>query len=165
MKNQDNDRKSAKLIARTQGRRLSENEKKPTRILECPPELGPAARQEWDRLTGELTRLGILSSFDRGTLAVYCNAYAGFFEAISMIQKHGEVIKSPNGHPMQSPYVSLANKHENTLIRLALEFGFTPVSRSRNFSYEKRNSMLLEQVEPLWKDTSLPDLYPIDDEE
>ena len=164
MKNQDTDRKSAKPLARRKGHRLSEGETKPTRILECPPELGPAAQQEWDRLTRELIPLGILSSFDRGTLAVYCNSYAAFLEAVSMIQKHGEVIKSPNGHPMQSPYVSLANKHENTMIRLALEFGFTPASRARNFSYEKRNSMLLEQVEPSWKEASLEDLYPIDED-
>ena len=27
-------------------------ETNPTRILECPPELGPVARQEWDRIVG-----------------------------------------------------------------------------------------------------------------
>ena len=30
-------------------------ETKPSRILECPPELGPLARQEWERIVGELT--------------------------------------------------------------------------------------------------------------
>ena len=53
-------------------------ETKPVRILECPPELGPAARQEWDRIVGELTSKGVLSSFDRGPLAAYCNAYAQY---------------------------------------------------------------------------------------
>src|SRR5664280_205222 len=38
-------------------------ETKPSRILECPPELGPIARQEWDRMVGELTSRGVLSSF------------------------------------------------------------------------------------------------------
>jgi len=59
----------------------------PVRILECPPELGAPARQEWDRIVGELTRLGVLSSFDRGPLAVYCNAYAQYFEAMEEVQK------------------------------------------------------------------------------
>jgi hypothetical protein len=32
------------------------NETKPSRVLECPPEPGPVARQEWDRIVGELTQ-------------------------------------------------------------------------------------------------------------
>jgi phage terminase small subunit len=60
---------------------------KPIRILECPPELGPLARQEWHRIVGELTSLGVLSSFDRGPLAAYCNAYALWIEASEAVQK------------------------------------------------------------------------------
>jgi P27 family predicted phage terminase small subunit len=81
-------------------------ETKPTRILECPPELGPIARQEWDRSVGELTRLGVLSSFDRGPLAAYCTAFALWLEATEAVQKYGAMIKSPNGYPTQSPYLS-----------------------------------------------------------
>jgi P27 family predicted phage terminase small subunit len=98
----------------------------PVRILECPPELGAPARQEWDRIVGELTRLGVLSSFDRGPLAVYCNAYAQYFEAMEEVQKYGAMIKSPNGYPVQSPYLAVANRHADTMIRIASEFGFTP---------------------------------------
>src|SRR5450830_1626348 len=119
----------------------------PVRILECPPELGAPARQEWDRIVGELTRLGVLSSFDRGPLAVYCNAYAQYFEAMEEVQKYGAMIKSPNGYPVQSPYLAVANRHADTMIRIASEFGFTPASRTRIFSYSKSNSMLLEIVE------------------
>lgn len=119
---------------------------KPTPILECPPELAPAARQEWHQIVAELTRLGVLSSFDRGPLAAYCNAYAGFMEAIAMVEKHGAVIKSPNGFPVQSPYLTLANKHESTMLRIAEQFGFTPASRRRIFSYAQHEAMLLEHA-------------------
>ena len=93
-------------------------ETRPVRILECPPELGPIARQEWDRIVGELTRLGVLSSFDRGPLAVYCNAYAQYFEAMEEVQKYGAMIKSPNGYPVQSPYLAVANRHALSLIHI-----------------------------------------------
>ncbi len=122
-------------------------ETKPSRILECPPELGPVARQEWDRIVGELTSLGVLSSFDRGPLAAYCTAFALWIDAMEMVQKHGAMIKSPNGFPMQSPYLSHLNKQAEIMTRIASEFGFTPASRSRIFSYSKSNSMLLEIVE------------------
>src|ERR1022692_4544746 len=95
-------------------------ETKPTRILECPAELGPIARQEWDRIVGELTSLGVLSSFDRGPLAAYCIAYALWIEAIEMVQKHGAMIKSPKGFPVQSPYLSTLNRQAEIMLRIAL---------------------------------------------
>jgi P27 family predicted phage terminase small subunit len=119
-------------------------ETKPDRILECPPELGPLARQEWDRIVGELTSLGVLSSFDRGPLAAYCNAYALWIEATDAVQKYGAMIKSPNGYPTQSPYLATVNRQAEIMMRIACEFGFTPASRSRIFSYSQNKSMLLE---------------------
>jgi len=118
---------------------------KATPVLECPPELSPAARDEWHRIVGELTRLAVISCFDRGPLAAYCNAYAGFMEAITMVEKHGAVIKSPNGFPVQSPYLTSANQHESIMLRIAEQFGFTPASRRRIYSYSKHQEMLLEQ--------------------
>lgn len=119
---------------------------KPIRILECPAELSPRARQEWALIVSELTSKGVLSSFDRMPLAVFCNACAQYFEAMEEVQKYGAMIKSPNGYPVQSPYLSVANKHADTMIRIASEFGFTPASRSRIFSYKLKTSLLLNSV-------------------
>jgi P27 family predicted phage terminase small subunit len=133
--------------AKSKGGKKSDQNKlpaKPARILECPAELAPVARQEWNRIAGELTRLGVLSSFDRAALAAYCTAYALWLEAAEMVQKHGAMIKSPRGFPIQSPYLSTLNRQAEIMIRLASEFGFTPASRSRSFSFSKSNSMLLE---------------------
>jgi P27 family predicted phage terminase small subunit len=139
--------KGLKEITSSQHKLPHETKKtKPTRILECPPELGPIARQEWDRIVGELTQLGVLSSFDRGPLAAYCTAYALWIDAMEMVQKHGAMIKSPNGFPIQSPYLSHLNKQAEIMTRIASEFGFTPASRSRIFSYSKSNSLLLDAV-------------------
>jgi phage terminase small subunit len=40
-------------------------------------------------------------------------------------------MKSPSGFPVQSLYVSIANRQVEIMIRIAGEFGFTPASRSR----------------------------------
>lgn len=47
------------------------------------------------------------------------------------IQKYGTMVKSPNGYPMQSPYIGLANRQAELMMRISCEFGFTPASRSR----------------------------------
>ena len=103
---------------------------KPT-IPDCPPELGPVAQCEWQRLAGELSTLRILTNLDRAALAAYCGAYALWAEATQNIQKFGTMVKSPSGYPIQSPYVAIANRQAEILMRIASEFGFTPASRSR----------------------------------
>jgi P27 family predicted phage terminase small subunit len=106
-------------------------------IPECPDELGPVAKREWDRLVGELTALRILTNLDRAALAAYCGAYAMWAEATQNIQKFGTMVKSPTGYPVQSPYVSIANRQAEIMMRIASEFGFTPASRSRIATPEK----------------------------
>jgi P27 family predicted phage terminase small subunit len=119
----------------------------PLRILEAPPELSPVARQEWDRLMQEITSKGVLSAFDRAPLAAYCIAYALAIEALEGVQQYGSIIKSPNGFPIQSPYLTNLNKQLELMMRIASEFGFTPASRSRIFSYTLRKTLLLNAVD------------------
>jgi P27 family predicted phage terminase small subunit len=116
----------------TSGPRKVEFEQIPeATIPECPPELSPAARKERDRLAAELGALRMLTNLDRAALAAYCTAYALWAEANEAIQKYGVMIKSPQGFPIQSPYLSVANRQAEIMMRIASEFGFTPASRSR----------------------------------
>jgi P27 family predicted phage terminase small subunit len=115
----------------------------PMRDLECPSELPPIARDEWNRIVGELIALGVLSKFDRGPLAVYCGAFAIWTEAMDALQKFGTMIKAPSGYPVQSPYVAIVNRQADIMMKIAAEFGFIPAARSRNFSFPKSNSMLV----------------------
>ena len=47
------------------------------------------------------------------------------------IQKYGTMVKSPTGYPTQSPYLGIANRQAELVMRIASEFGFAPASRSR----------------------------------
>ena len=49
--------------------------------VECPPELGPIAREEWDKVAPHLVAAGRLKPLDRSSHAVYCAAYATWLEA------------------------------------------------------------------------------------
>jgi hypothetical protein len=35
------------------------------------------------------------------------------------------MVKSPTGYPIQSPYLAIANRQAELMIRIASEFGFT----------------------------------------
>jgi P27 family predicted phage terminase small subunit len=97
----------------------------------CPPCLGDEARKEWQRLSKELAQLGLLTGLDRNLLAAYCQAHALWVEAVASIGRYGTMVKSPNGYPMQSPYVAVANKQVDIMVRIAAELGMTPSSRTR----------------------------------
>jgi P27 family predicted phage terminase small subunit len=122
-----------KVLTGNPGKRpLNHGEPRPEpAIPECPPELGQVARLEWDRLSGELGALRLLTNLDRATLAAYCGAYELWADATQKIQQFGVMIKSPQGFPIQSPYLSIANRQAELMMRIASEFGFTPASRSR----------------------------------
>ena len=113
-------------------RPLNEDEPMPEpAVPECPSELGPLAQREWNRLVGELAPLRMLTNLDRAALAAYCGSYALWAEATEAIQKYGVMIKAPSGFPVQSPYLAIANRQTEIMMRIASEFGFTPASRSR----------------------------------
>ena len=124
---------SVKILAGNPGKRkLNRNEPAPAVTLPaCPIELSPGAKAEWDRLVSDLAALRMLTNLDRAALAAYCEAYAMWIEAITAVRKFGAMVKSPSGYPMQSPYIAIANKQAEIMMRIASEFGFTPASRSR----------------------------------
>jgi P27 family predicted phage terminase small subunit len=113
-------------------RRRNDAEPRPApRVPTCPACLDGEARKEWKRLVAELADLGLLTRLDRGLLAAYCQAHALWVEAVCSIRRYGTMVKSPNGFAMQSPYVAVANKQVEIMVRIAAEFGMTPSSRTR----------------------------------
>jgi P27 family predicted phage terminase small subunit len=122
-----------KVLAGNPGKRplnIAEPRPEPA-IPDCPPELNDVARREWNRLATELGPLRVVTNLDRGALAAYCGAYALWAEAMEAVQKFGAMIKSPSGYPVQSPYLAIANRQTDIMLRIASEFGLTPASRSR----------------------------------
>jgi P27 family predicted phage terminase small subunit len=68
-------------------------------------------------------------------------------EANEAIQKYGVMIKSPQGFPIQSPYLSIANRQAEIMMRIASEFGFTPASRSRIAAPAKATPSLFDLMD------------------
>ncbi len=97
----------------------------------CPRELSDEAKKEWKRIVSELDDMGLASKADRAALALYCDAWAMWREACDQIAEQGLTTLSPNGHLMQSPYVSIRNNAFKQIKSMLTEFGLTPSSRSR----------------------------------
>jgi P27 family predicted phage terminase small subunit len=69
-------------------------------------------------------------------------------EATEAIHKFGTMVKSPSGYPMQSPYIAIANRQAEIMMRIASEFGFTPASRSRISAPPKDQLPLFDAGKP-----------------
>ncbi|MGB6750178.1 MAG: P27 family phage terminase small subunit [Xanthobacteraceae bacterium] len=99
-------------------------------------------------------RLGSINPCARGALVhnrvrfgsrrPLARRYALWAEATEAIQKFGTMVKSPSGFPIQSPYVSIANRQAEIMMRIASEFGFTPASRSRISTPSEREPTLFD---------------------
>lgn len=79
----------------------------------------------------KLYQLGLLTELDSSALALYCQAFGRWVQAEEKLKQFGLLIKTPNDHPAQSPYLSIANKSMEQMKSLLGEFGMTPSSRSR----------------------------------
>lgn len=140
-----------KLVTGNPGRRpLNEREPNVPRAIPTPPEhLSELALAEWERITPDLYNAGCLARIDRAAIAAYCQAYARWVHAEQQLAKYGMMVKSPQkvitkrakngsvveeksgGFPMQSPFLAIANRAIDQMVKIAAEFGMTPSSRSR----------------------------------
>lgn len=103
----------------------------PAGIPECPDDLQGEARAEWFRLSAILSGMGVLTLAERGALVCYCRAWARMTKAAAKLEVEGEVISSPSGYQIQSPWLAIHNKALEQVVKLLAEFGLTPASRTR----------------------------------
>ena len=122
-----------KLLRGNPGRRpLNQSEPQPKIRLPPPPDhLGEAAKREWRRAGRFLRRLGLIFDIDLAAFSAYCTAWGRWVEAEEALKTFGLMLKSPNGFPVQSPYLAVANRAMEQMRSLLSEFGMSPASRTR----------------------------------
>ncbi len=113
-------------------RKISTAEPKPKVAKpKCPEQLDDEAKREWKRVIRELEAAKLISVLDRAALAAYCQAWSRWIEAEAKLKQHGVVVKSPNGWPIQSPYLAIANRAMAQMTTFLCEFGLSPAARTR----------------------------------
>jgi P27 family predicted phage terminase small subunit len=122
-----------KVLEGNPGKRpLPKNEPKPEPLApKCPAHLDKAAKREWKRVVDLLEPLGLVNKLNMAALAAYCQVYSRWVEAEGMIRKHGMLVKTPNGYPQLSPFMTVANRCLDQMKSYMVEFGMTPASMSR----------------------------------
>ena len=126
-----------KVLAGNPGRRPI-NKREPhfgNRMPAPPAHLDRLARQEWKRMCTLLESARILGEADRDALAAYCVVFTRWADAERQIKKHGPVVKVGNSVQL-SPYLVVANRCMDQMLRLWAEFGLTPSSRTRIIAAE-----------------------------
>src|SRR5689334_9981539 len=69
-----------------------------------PDDLDGEALLEWQRICAELQAAGRLDKIDRAIITLYAETWAVNRAATIAVNKHGAVIKYPNGIPAASPF-------------------------------------------------------------
>lgn len=124
----------AKLPGDTGGTEQKEQKPRPASKVDVPAVLTrKVAKEEYQRVVSELTKLGKWHSVFKSTLAIYAQAYADWVEAEKELAKKGagKVTTSPNGYQVQAAWLNIRNKAQDTMIRVANDFGLTLISQAR----------------------------------
>jgi P27 family predicted phage terminase small subunit len=105
--------------------------KPPASLPDCPPHLSEVAAEEWQRIAESLNKIGLLTQVDRTTMAAYCQCYGRWVEAEQKLKETPAILRMPSGYIQQSPWLTIANKQLELLVKYMAELGLTPASRSR----------------------------------
>lgn len=121
-----------KLLQGNPGRRPI-NQDEPTAKAGClrpPKELSKDARKHFRAMARMLREAKIYTELDQYALFLLSECYARWIIAQQNMLKYGLIVKTPNGLPIQSPYLQIANKAIEQMTRLLVDFGMTPSGRS-----------------------------------
>lgn len=91
--------------------------------LRAPTDLCRVAKAKWRELSAPGAWGSGAVAIYGDALAEYCRLYARKGKADAMIAEHGEIVASPNGFPVQSPWVAIANKCRADMLKIMKEFG------------------------------------------
>ena len=110
--------------------RLNKAEPIPSGELQDPPIIFDAGQCDvWNYAIDNAPR-GLLKRLDAGLLQTWVVAHCLHDEAIKALQSSPRIIKSPNGMPIQSPWLQILNKQAAIMLRVAGDLGFSPASRA-----------------------------------
>lgn len=139
MSNRGRPRKPTKL-KKSQGTfrkdRSVKNEMEPSILDDSTPpdDLNEFGKKEWVKVFAELSAVKVLTILDHSMLHSYCNEYGKYLECEDKLRTEGRLItvQTKKGeYTMIHPLETLSQKYLKTAKEIAIQFGFTPASRTR----------------------------------
>jgi P27 family predicted phage terminase small subunit len=118
------------------------NEPKPEVVYIPPPMpegLNDFGQKEWEKMTLELSKIGMLTTMDTSQLAAYCNEIGNYWEC-------EQRRKEPKNLLLTKELFDQSHKHLKAAKDLAIQFGFTPASRTRISVPKKEERSELDEL-------------------
>lgn len=94
-----------------------------------PKDIKGDALVKWKEMLAPEVWGRVVTEADRDVLAEYCRLAVRKEKAEAMVAEHGELVASPNGFPVQSPWMQIVNKCRADMMKIAAAFGGTPAAR------------------------------------
>lgn len=104
----------------------------PSGLLSSPPDwLSENQKIAWQYAIDNAP-FGLLKLLDKSVLTTWVVAEDLHRQAVEQVNRFGLLSKSPvKGELQQNPFLSIANRQSQIMMKAAAELGFTPSSRSR----------------------------------
>ncbi len=110
-----------------------------SRRPQSPKHLDETAAKKWREM---LPTLADQEPGSLDALAAYCSAWSRWTAAEAKVQELGPVVKSPQGFPVQNPYVAIAAQAQRQMRQWASELKLTPKSKTRRKASEQTDPIL-----------------------
>lgn len=101
------------------------------RQIDKPDDLPPAAEELWDELVPVLLAANVLNAIDRSALTALVLAWDDVVTFGKVIEEQGRFTFGSQGQMVVHPAVTSRRVAVDQYIRIATEFGITPVARAR----------------------------------
>ena len=104
-------------------------------LPEAPDLLSEIGIAEWYKITTQLFNLKMLHDVDQSLILAYCNEMSLYIESELELRQNGRIdnFKNSNGDLIRSqakPLVKVKNDALANALKLAVQFGLTPVART-----------------------------------
>ena len=114
-------------------------------IPEAPELLSTIGVVEWYKVTTQLFNLKMLHDVDQSLILAYCNEMSLYIESELELRQNGRIdnFKNSNGDLIRSqakPLVKVKNDALANALKLATQFGLTPVARANISAPIKTNN-------------------------
>ncbi len=134
----------------------NEMEPIPLHKVPKPPEsLKGIGLEEWNRVCKNLLALGMLNDIDLSMLAAYCSEISMYSLFIVEAQKNPIIeLKTREGTlkaKKENPFFKMAHEALDKAHAIAVQFGFTPASRTKINMPSKADKTPLEQLKEKYK--------------
>lgn len=122
-----------KILHGTREARINRNEPDPPqsdRPPTAPTWMSDDAKKVWRALAKDMHAKGLLTTWDRETFAVFCEAVVHHRRACELVDASAVLVRGEKGGLVKNPALQAVRDTAATVRAFALEFGLTPSSRS-----------------------------------